>query len=782
MPPAPEIRVPSLNRCPVTGLPIIHSPRWVVVFGGPKPYRAEFSLIGGNILHAAIDGSSTLEISRSYLDLLDSICAETLPANGKMILMEDYSGHQGATGESRNYYINRQKKNPRMAASIYFGTSALFATMIRVAKVFARVPFPVEIASDYSAAIGLARSIQERLSALPAGQGAAAPATGRRWSLETGAFAVNFELLPGNVLLSRPTGTLTTAEEVQAFSDTYHRILKEWSPPRWNYYRLMDWSALKHVSWKARGLYMQEMRLLQKEYPCAMAVLYGLGPFARAVYNASRHFLPIPIVAAKDREEGLEMIRKHAAVAPAATPEIKAPDKGTLAADEVNRQIHLLIDHMAVINWEQSGMEISEAALEKAGPFRPLYEALFVLKHDYDEIMQKQSEAESRRLEMEEKLRHSEKMQTIGTLAGGIAHDFNNMLGGITGFASLLRKKFGSLDPGIDRYAGMILDTGKRAGALIEGLLTFARKGRQETAPVAVHETIQNLTALLSHTINKNIKVALKLDAPDPRVPGDRAQVQNSLLNLAVNAADAMPGGGTLTIATRMVILDPEAVNALVYPIPPGEYLEITVSDTGTGIPPEIRGRIFEPFFTTKETGRGTGLGLASVYGAVQGHAGGIALESEPGKGTAFHLYFKTVVAAPETAGSALSAGPAGGSGRILAVDDEEVLRGMVREMLSELGYEAVLCADGQEAVERFAKGPGDFRAVILDMIMPRMAGEECFMRLRAIDPDVRIILSTGYSGHTRIAELLEKGAAGFLPKPYSLEALSEILQKVLKS
>jgi CheY-like chemotaxis protein len=327
----------------------------------------------------------------------------------------------------------------------------------------------------------------------------------------------------------------------------------------------------------------------------------------------------------------------------------------------------------------------------------------------------------------------------------------------------------------------MILDTGKRAAALIEGLLTFARKSRQETAPVAVHEVINNLNALLSRTINKNVTVTLDLSAPDPCVLGDRAQIQNTLLNLAVNAADAMPDGGTLSFSTRMVTLTEASMKALVYPVAAGEYLEIAVSDTGTGIPPEIRGRIFEPFFTTKDIGRGTGLGLASVYGTLQGHAGGIALESEPGRGTTFRLYFKTVKIVDDAAPVLEQPGASGGVGRILLVDDEGLLRNMGREMLQELGYEAVLCSDGQEAVEVFGKRPRDFSAVVLDMIMPRMAGEECFLRLREINPGVRVILSTGYSGHTRIAELLDKGAAGFLPKPYNINALAEILQKVLQ-
>ncbi|MFH0921440.1 MAG: response regulator [Fibrobacterota bacterium] len=620
----------SHGLCPVTGLSVTRSPEWAFEGKGGKFYRAEFSLIGEGIVLARVEGYTTRANAECYLDLLDSICDEVLPVGEQFLLMEDYSRHQGTSGEARNYYVNRQKKNTRLAAVIYFSVSPFFAAVIRVSRMFVRVPFPIEIAQDYAAAVRLAMAFQEK---------------------------------------------------------------------------------------------------------------------ALTVYSP--------------------------ATVPAETP--------ALTVREVDSQVRLLIDLMSSINWEQSGIPISDDMLEKAGPFRPLYEALLILKQDYDEVAQKERETENKRREIEEQLHHAEKMQTIGTLAGGIAHDFNNMLGGITGFASLLKKRYGALEPGIERFSGMILDTGKRAASLIESLLIFARKGRQETVPIGVNDLLGNLVTLLSHTLDKSIQLGLSLDAGNPSVLGDRSQIQNLLLNLAVNAGDAMPHGGHLALAVRRRDLGAADMRVLVYPLPVGEYLEISVSDTGIGIPPEIRGRIFEPFFTTKETGKGTGLGLSSVYGTLQDHSAGIALESEPGRGTTFRLYFKALAETPGEDAQIATAVAACGSGRVLLVDDELLLRGVVQEMLVELGYTVTVADDGREALELFEKGPAAFDLVILDLIMPRMSGEECFRKMRSVDPRVKIIVSSGYSRHTHVETLLAQGAAGFLAKPYTLDTLSATLQKVCR-
>jgi len=775
------VKISNCSVCPISSLPIRHSQNWILKKTSDPSYSAEFSLIGDSIIHSEIHGTTTLALSKEYLAMLDALVLELIPDHKHFIFIEDYHDHHGATRESRNFYTHHQKINPRIEATIFFGVSKFFAAIIRVGRVLSRVPYPVEIASDYPEAIRLAVKLQQTINSKSLIQANPLPASPLSWKLEVGTFKVIFTILPGSILLTETFGKLNTADQVATFTEKYTEILATLDHAHEGYYRLMDWSGLTHVSWTARAHYIKAFKEIQTRYPCRMAVLFGLGPFLSALLSASRHFLPIPMKATKTRQEALDLIRNHAKTHDHKLSRTRE-NSTLLSHSKVDAEIRRLIDIMADINWEQRGFDISPQSLEEAGPFKPLYEALFILKQDYDEINRQKSSAENKQKEIEEQLHHSEKMQTLGELAGGIAHDFNNMLGGISGFAALLQKKYGPLDPGIDRYANMILDTGKRAGALTQKLLAFSRKGRNETVTISVHELIQNIVALITHMIDKKVRVSLLLNAPDPFIMGDRSLLQNALLNLAINAADAMPNGGTLSICTSLKTLNNNAIASLLFPVPIGDYLEISVKDTGTGIPPEIRKKIFEPFFTTKNAGKGTGLGLSSVYGTLQAHNAAIGLESEPLLGTSFNLYFKTVtpLPSPETTISPKKSLTEKRHEHILLVDDEIVLRHAVQEMLLELGYQVTVCNDGQEAYELFQKTPQAFDLVLLDMIMPRMDGSECFRKLKEIRPGVRVILSTGYADHNQISALLAEGAVGYLAKPYPFDALAEILTKSL--
>jgi len=386
--------------------------------------------------------------------------------------------------------------------------------------------------------------------------------------------------------------------------------------------------------------------------------------------------------------------------------------------------------------------------------------------------------AEEERQSLEEQLRQSQKMEAIGQLAGGIAHDFNNLLTGILGYASMLRldAESGEL---ARQAAGSIQRAAERAAELTRQLLGFARRGKHQNIPVDLNETILEVLNILSRTINKDITIVQNLTQSPAMVLGDPAQMQQVVLNLAVNARDAMPNGGKLTLATTV-----EEVGRIgmwsVPEIVPGRYVLLRVSDTGSGIPAEIRGRIFEPFFTTKEQGKGTGMGLATVYGIVKNHHGNIKVHSREGRGTTFEVYLPLFLDQGMEVAEQSGEEVIQGTGRILLVDDEEIVRNMASAMLRTLGYDVLTAKDGREAVALYQGRSKDIDLVILDMVMPIMNGRDCFHALREMDPEVRAVLSTGYGLDGAAQNLLDEGMLAFVQKPYQMTELSHVVAEAV--
>jgi signal transduction histidine kinase/ActR/RegA family two-component response regulator len=387
--------------------------------------------------------------------------------------------------------------------------------------------------------------------------------------------------------------------------------------------------------------------------------------------------------------------------------------------------------------------------------------------------------AEEALRQSEKQFRQSQKMEAVGRLAGGIAHDFNNLLTVIMGYSQVLLTELGSQHP----LRGKIEETlkaGERAATLVRQLLTFSRKQSMDPKILSLNTAVTSLESLLRRLIGEDVKLVSKLDPANGRLRADQAQLEQVLVNLVVNARDAMPKGGTLTIETTQV----ELIRSPVYyltPLPPGSYVRLAVSDTGCGMDRKTKSHIFEPFFTTKEEGVGSGLGLSTVFGIVTQCGGAIDVTSRVGHGTRFDLYFPRVESdVVDTMPVRLSGQPQRGTETILLVEDEASVRTLVRDELRKLGYRVIEAKNGIEACLLATQQAGSFQLLLTDIVMPGMAGRELAQHLSVINPDLRTLFISGYIDDLGIMAGQEEGATSFLQKPFTPEVLAGAVRKLL--
>ncbi|MCA1961896.1 MAG: PAS domain S-box protein [Desulfomonile sp.] len=381
-------------------------------------------------------------------------------------------------------------------------------------------------------------------------------------------------------------------------------------------------------------------------------------------------------------------------------------------------------------------------------------------------------------LELTRQLLHAQKMEAVGTLAGGVAHDFNNILQVTLGYSDLLLG-----DEGLSRHhradLKKINDAAKRGADLVQRLLTFSRKREINLQPLDLNRRITEMRKMLDRTIPKMIDIQLILSDDLAAINADPTQVDQVLMNLAVNARDAMPDGGELIIETVNIIIDDEYARTHLN-TKPGYYVLLMVTDTGEGMDKDTLEHIFEPFYTTKGVGEGTGLGLATVHGIVQHHGGHIRCYSEPGRGTTFKVYFPALSTAEESEGSVVTTMPRGGPETVLLVDDEEMIRDLGSRILTKAGYTVITASNGKEALNLYQGRSSEIALVVLDLIMPEMGGKQCLQEFLRINPAIRVIIASGYSANGPTKDALAAGAKGFVNKPYDIRQLLQVVRDVL--
>ncbi|MDJ0765410.1 MAG: response regulator [Myxococcota bacterium] len=385
--------------------------------------------------------------------------------------------------------------------------------------------------------------------------------------------------------------------------------------------------------------------------------------------------------------------------------------------------------------------------------------------------------AEEEKAALENQLQHSQKMEAIGRLAGGVAHDMNNVLGAILGSASVIELE---IEPDDTKRADIenILVACRKGRDLTRDLLGFARKGKYVKESIHLNDIATEAKALLTRTIAKKISVETILDEELNLIEGDRSQIHHALMNVCINAADAMEGPSRLTITTRNTLIDKREAMKL-DGLDPGKYVELKVIDTGVGMDAKTLQMVFEPFFTTKPKGEGTGLGLSMVYGVIKNHGGSVAIESEPNVGTTVAFLLPAFERADKRRSEPAVGKPSSkpDRGGILLVDDETIIRTSARRLLEKLGYTVYLADNGMTALEIYRKHESDISLVLLDLIMPEMDGPETFEALIKINPEVKVLLLSGYSKDEKIEKLLDDGAIGFVQKPFDLRTLSDTVK-----
>ncbi len=390
--------------------------------------------------------------------------------------------------------------------------------------------------------------------------------------------------------------------------------------------------------------------------------------------------------------------------------------------------------------------------------------------------------AEEERRKLEDQFQQTQKLESLGVLAGGIAHDFNNLLTSILGYADLASREL-SASSIAREHIEEVMTGARRAAELTNQMLAYSGKGKFVVEPVNLSDLVGGMSRLLQVSISKRCVLQNRLDPAVPAVEADAQQLRQVVMNLIINAADAIgEADGVIGVTTGAIDCD-RAYLSEVYlddRLPEGRYVFLEVADTGCGMTAETKARIFDPFFTTKFTGRG--LGLAAVLGIVRGHKGGIKVYSEPGRGTTFKVLFPAVAAAAVRSGAraGLTDGWQAG-GTVLVVDDEEAIRKLAVRMFQAMGFEVLTAADGREGVEVFRRHADRVRLVLLDMTMPHMSGEEAFREMRRVRADMKAVLTSGYNEQTATSQFAGKGLAGFIQKPFGYDALVRVVRAVLQ-
>jgi len=781
--------------CPVSGLPILSKPEWTNVRCGEN-YEVTIRIVGDFIIWAHVSGTAGLVDVKESLRFTDKIVAENILERKGYVLIHDYSNFKKASREARKFFIDHMKTRPHLLGVVFCGVSSVIRISISLGKRLNIAKFNIQVANDYSEAIKLAlrmlstgeskeesafvETTSRSSTQLLKQEASAKIVTRPEWFFESEDFSLRFELISTNILHGIATGYLKKEHIAPAFW-IQAAVTNSGGLVEGSYYYVFDLTRFEGTNRMSRKFYGDALLEMYKKYPFRMIIFYGASRLLRGGINLARPFMPFKMKVVRDVDSALKLINEEESENIRPVPKAKVPGSEPLSSDQTQKYVDALLHYLGSIDWETDGFDVRDE-VDVSHPFSPVFDAIALIKGELDELLRERKQAEEERIELETRLQRAQKMEALGTLAGGVAHDLNNILGGLVSYPELLLMQMPEDNPLRDSIL-TIQKSGEKAAAVVQDLLTLARRGVVVTEVVNLNDVISEYLKspehenLQSYYPAVHIETHLEKDALN--ILGSSTHLSNTVMNLISNAAEAMPEGGKLTVSTENRYID-RAIRGYDN-VKEGDYVVLTISDTGTGISPDDIEKIFEPFYTKKKMGRsGTGLGMAVVWGTVKDHNGYIDVQSTEGKGTTFTLYFPVTRKKLSEDKSHLPIESYRGNGEsILIVDDVEEQRKIASGMLEALGYSVVSVSSGEEAVAYLKTNKTDL--LLLDMIMdPGMDGLETYKKILKIHPGQKAIIASGFSETDRVKEVQSLGAGAYIRKPLLLEKIGLAVKEEL--
>ena len=748
-------------------------------------------------------GYGSLEDIKASLELSLKVTREGLVPGQVHVHLGDYSKLRGLSLIARKQYIAHMAARRGLEAIIYFGLSTMMQVSIKLARRLNIAPFEVFIAKNYAEGIRLALDLlsesgtpPEELRSDLSGDGFKV-STGSdstlgvaeqgilsspEWGFRIDGYETTFEVIDGTILHSVSRGFFKE-EHVDLVNRLREKINQAKGKPPGFDYIIAGVEALEGVSRKARERYVASLREWHAVNPFRMYIFYGANRFVRAATYLARPFSPFRIRIAKDLEGSIRIAREDMQQVRGSPPPVDraASPQEEKAPDQIERYVDELLRYLGSIDWDADGLNYGDG-ISSSHPFYPVFEAIRLVKGELDELLREREAAQEEKKRLEKQLQHARKMEAIGTLAGGVAHDLNNILSGIVSYPELVLMDLPQ-DSEIRKPIESMRNSGERAAAIVQDLLTMARRGvvTKEIIKLAgiVSDYLQSPEFEYLQRTYKDMEIETHIDENLLHIAGSPVHLSKTLMNLASNAAEAMPEGGTLTISLENRYIDGNRSGDP--DIGEGDYVLLTVKDTGIGISQEVIDRIFEPFYTKKVMGRsGTGIGMAVVWGTVTDHNGHIDIQTEEGIGTTFSLFFPAVRKGADRVMETAPTEDLRGKGEtILVVDDVEEQRLIASGLLGKMGYEVASASGGEETLEYLQSNRVDL--IILDMIMePGMDGLETYQRILELCPGQRAIIASGFSESERVRRAQDLGAGAYVKKPYTMEALASAVRREL--
>ena len=762
--------------CPVTALPITIKPEWTDI-DIAENYSVSFSLIGNAILCIVPNGIPSDMGTHKLLGERERVLREVGLLGKRYAEIRDHSRISGKPSkESRMMLTNlllKETDEGNLLGFWVFNAPLYIRWMFSVGTKLHKPPVPVAAVNDYREAVENAVNVLDQ-NGIDFGTRQHKRFTKDDWTIELENYGIRFELIGDDIIYTIAHGALKEAY-IERFFKLNEKVLDEAGlTARGYYYRILNWEKLQKTTWKARRMYIDGLKDLNKKVPCKFSVIFGLNRFMSTIVGISKQFVPIPVTTAKDLEEALTIIEreKNKETETEITKKGEKPPEKTFTEEQIRKYSDELLQFMGAINWDQEG--ISTEDISDSHPFKPVFDAIGVIKGDVDDLFQERRRAEEDRAKLEAQLQRAQKMEAIGTLAGGVAHDLNNILSGLVSYPELLLMEIPEDSP-LRKPILTIKKSGEKAAAIVQDLLTLARRGVAVTEVVSLNDIISDYLKSPEHkklkSFHPNVQVETNLETNLLHILGSPVHLFKTIVNLASNAAEAMPDRGEISISTENRYIDSPIGGY--DDVEEGDYVTLTVSDAGVGISSADMERIFEPFYTKKAMGRsGTGLGMAVVWGAVKDHKGYIDVQSSQGKGTTFTLYFPVTRKELVKDKSGLSIEDYRSKGEsILVVDDVEEQREIASSMLKKLGYSVTSVSSGEEAVDYLKDNSADL--LVLDMIMdPGVDGYETYKRILEFHPGQKALIVSGFSETEHVKEAQRLGAGAYVKKPYLLEKI----------